>query len=62
MTLRASRNRVMLLHLSFWGVYLSFFLYQVSLYQRGEETDWARVFITAFTQVFFAALISYINY
>lgn len=53
---------MMLLHLSFWGVYLSFFLYQVSLYQRGEETDWARVFITAFTQVFFAALISYINY
>ncbi|GAB1445146.1 MAG: histidine kinase [Cyclobacteriaceae bacterium] len=62
MTLKDSRNRVLLLHLSFWSVYLSFFLYQVSFYQRGEEVDWNRVFITVFTQVFFAAVISYVNY
>jgi len=62
MTLTASRNRVLLLHLSFWSVYLSFFLYQVSSYQRGEELDWNRILITVFSQVFFAAAISYINY
>lgn len=58
----ANRNRVLLLHLSFWGVYLSFFLYQVSSYQRGEDLDWTRVLVTASTQVFFAAIISYVNY
>lgn len=62
MTLIASRNRVLLLHLSFWGVYLSFFLYQVSSYQRGQELDWNRVISIVSTQVVFAVIISYINY
>ncbi|HNP06046.1 MAG TPA: histidine kinase [Cyclobacteriaceae bacterium] len=62
MTLKASRQRVLLLHLSFWSVYLSFFLYQVSSYQRGEELEWNRILITVFTHVIFAAIISYINY
>jgi sensor histidine kinase YesM len=62
MTQIASRNRVLLLHLSFWGVYLSFFLYRVSSYQRGEELDWSRVITIATIQVIFAAIISYANY
>ncbi len=62
MTLKASRNRVLLLHLSFWSVYLSFFLYQVSSYQRGDEVDWNRVFTIVSVQVGFAAFISYLNY
>jgi len=62
MTLNASRNRVLLLHLSFWSVYLSFFLYQVSSYQRGDEVDWNRVFTIVSVQVGFAAIISYLNY
>lgn len=62
MTLKASRNRVLLLHLSFWSVYLSFFLYQVSSYQRGDEVDWNRVFTIVSVQVGFAAIISYLNY
>lgn len=57
-----NRNRVLLLHLSFWCVYLSFFVYQLSSYQRGRELDWGRVFTIAFIQVSFAALISYVNY
>ncbi|MFZ1806695.1 MAG: histidine kinase [Cyclobacteriaceae bacterium] len=62
MTLNASRNRVLLLHLSFWSVYLSFFLYQVSSYQRGDELDWNRVITIVSVQVGFAAIISYLNY
>lgn len=62
MTLKTSQSRVLLLHMSFWGVYLSFFLYRVSSYQRGEELDWSRVITIASIQVIFAAIISYANY
>ncbi|HCR55004.1 MAG TPA: sensor histidine kinase [Cytophagales bacterium] len=62
MTTKASHNRVLLLHLSFWGVYLSFFLYQVSSYQRGPEQDWNRIITIVSIQVIFAAIISYANY
>lgn len=62
MSAKANLNRVLLLHLSFWCVYLSFFVYQVSSYQRGPELDWARVLTIVSTQVTFAALISYFNY
>lgn len=48
--------------MSFWGVYLSFFLYQVSTYQRGDEVDWSRVATIAVLQITFAAIISYLNY
>ncbi|MEK6782574.1 MAG: histidine kinase [Bacteroidota bacterium] len=57
------RYRIVLLHLSFWCVYLSFFLYQVTSYHRGEEPrDWQRVLTVVIDQVGFAALISYLNY
>lgn len=54
------RYRVVLLHLSFWCVYLSFFLYQIT--SRGSEVDWQRVLIVVTNQVSFALLISYLNY
>ncbi len=38
-----NKNRVFLLHLSFWCVYLSFFLYQISRW----ELIWTRVLIVA---------------
>jgi two-component system, LytTR family, sensor histidine kinase AlgZ len=56
------RNRVVLLHLSFWCVYLSFFLYQLSSYRRGRELDLERVITIVIIQVVFALLVSYINY
>src|SRR5689334_9712987 len=56
------RYRVILLHLSFWCVYLSFFLYQVTSFQRGPEVDWQRVLTVVTNQVTFAVLISYLNY
>ena len=56
------RNRVLLLHLSFWCVYISFFFYQVSSYQRGPEFDWRHVFTIVSIQLTFALLIAYLNY
>lgn len=50
----------MLLHISFWCVYLSFFLYQIT--SRGSEVDWQRVLIVVTNQVTFALIISYLNY
>ena len=58
-----NRNRVILLHLSFWCVYLSFFVYQVSRYQqRGTEFDWGRLFTVAAINLTFTALVTYLNY
>lgn len=56
------RNRVVLLHLSFWCVYVSFFLYQISSYRKSRELDWERVITIAGIQVIFASICSYINY
>jgi two-component system, LytTR family, sensor histidine kinase AlgZ len=55
------RNRVVLMHLSFWCVYLSFFVYQVSSYQR-DQVDWFRVFKVVAIQFSFAMLLSYLSY
>lgn len=50
------------MHLSFWCVYLSFFIYQVSSYQRAEQVDWERVAKVVTIHASFAALLAYINY
>jgi len=55
------RRRVVLLHLSFWCVYVSFFLYQMTS-RRGREFVWDRVLVTAAIQVSFAMVAAYINY
>lgn len=55
-------RRVVLLHLSFWCVYLSFFVYQVSSSQREPEIDWLRVVTIVSIQLFFALIIGYLNY
>jgi len=56
------RNRVVLLHLSFWCVHASFFIYQVLSHQRGTDIDWATVGRVVGVQVGFAMLIGYANY
>lgn len=57
-----SRKQVVLLHLSFWCVYLSFFVYQVSRYQKGPDFDWKRLITVAAINLIFITLISYLNY
>lgn len=56
------RNRVLLLHLSFWCVYLSFNLYQISFFQRASGVDWGQLFTSATIQLIFTMLIAYLNY
>ena len=57
-----NRNRVVLLHISFWCVHLSFFLYQVLSHQRGADIDWETVVRVVGVQLLFALLIGYLNY
>jgi two-component system, LytTR family, sensor histidine kinase AlgZ len=57
------RHKTLLVHLLFWVVYASFFIYMISFPRRGEEEpDWDRVFRDGTFQVISMALISYINY
>jgi sensor histidine kinase YesM len=57
-----NRNRVALVHISFWCLYLSFFTYQVSLFARGPVIDWQRVLTVVSIHIFCAMLIGYLNY
>ena len=57
-----NRNRVVLLHLSFWCVHVSFFLYQVISHQRDADIHWGTVFSVVAVQALFAMLIGYLNY
>jgi two-component system sensor histidine kinase AlgZ len=56
------RNRVFLVHLSFWGVYLSFNLYQISVFQRDRGFDWGNLVTSTIVQLCFTVLIAYLNY
>src|ERR1700690_2448412 len=55
------RNRVFLLHFSFWCVYLSFFVYQITSFRR-RETELGDAFTQAGAMVAFNMLIAYLNY
>jgi hypothetical protein len=50
------------MHLSFWCVYLSFFIYQVSSRRQETDVDWSRVLTVVSIQVIFAMIIGYLNY
>ena len=54
-----NRHRVILMHLAFWCVYLSFFIYQLS---SRPEAEWSRVMKVVAVAVPFSMLISYLNY
>ncbi|MEJ7643865.1 MAG: histidine kinase [Chryseolinea sp.] len=55
------QRRVVLLHLSFWWVYISFFLYQIAS-RQGRDFEWDRVIIAASFQITFASIAAYVNY
>ena len=55
------RNRVFLLHLSFWCVYLSFMVYQISSHRR-REVELAEAFMHGIFHVAFNMLVAYMNY
>jgi two-component system, LytTR family, sensor histidine kinase AlgZ len=56
------RNRVLLVHISFWLVYMSFFFYQISNFRHGREIEWGRASMVGFFQLATTMLIAYLNY
>lgn len=56
------RYRVLLIHLSFWAVYLSFTLYQTSVFQQHKGVDWGELLFSRSIELFFTVLIVYLNY
>jgi len=55
------RHRIKLIHLSFWAVYFSFFLYQIS-FGRHKVANFGFAFRETTFHVTFVVLIAYINY
>lgn len=56
------RHRILLLHLSFWCVYFSFFFYQVQFPIRGQEVSFWDAFKNTSFEVLFMMLVVYLNY
>lgn len=56
------RNRVILLHLLFWCIYLSFNFYQINFYQQQRGYDWTRALNFTGVQFFFTIIMAYLNY
>lgn len=56
------RHRILLLHLSFWCVYFSFFFYQIRFPIRGQEVSFLDAFKNTSFEVIFMMLVVYLNY
>ena len=52
----------LLVHLSFWLVYISFFFYQISNFRHGRKTEWDKASLVGLTQLSITMLIAYLNY
>lgn len=56
------RNRVVLVHISFWCVYLTFFFYTISNFRHGRDIDWGKATANGFVQLLVTMAIAYLNY
>ena len=56
------KHRLFFFHLSFWLVYISFFLYEIGPRHPNEKIDWERIFLVASSHIFFTTTITYFNY
>jgi two-component system, LytTR family, sensor histidine kinase AlgZ len=55
-------KRILIMHLSFWCLYFSFFFYQITFFRHREDFNLSRSFIDAACHILFMGLISYLNY
>ncbi len=55
-------HKTWLLHIAFWCVYASFFLFQISHSRGGQEVDWNRVFKDFGFHFLMTPVICYLNY
>ncbi len=56
------RHRILVLHVSFWCVYFSFFFYQIGFSRRDDDVDLWRAFHNTVSHVSFVACAAYLNY
>jgi two-component system, LytTR family, sensor histidine kinase AlgZ len=56
------RNRVFLLHLLFWCIYLTFNIYQASFFSQHRGYDWSRGLMFTGIQFAFTFTVAYLNY
>jgi len=56
------RHRILVLHLSFWCVYFSFFFYQIGFSRRDDDVNLMRAFQNTVSHVCFVASAAYLNY
>lgn len=56
------RNKIFILHASFWCVYFSFFYYQISFSRNGKVRDFTDLIGDAGFQVLSMMFIAYLNY
>lgn len=57
------KNKNLWLHISFWSVFLSFNVYQISVFQRRMDTvEWQTGLLLTASQMFFVMAIAYFNY
>jgi hypothetical protein len=55
-------KRILIMHISFWCIYLSFFIFQIIRFQRGDVIDWSHIIKVAAINLIFTMLIAYFNY
>lgn len=56
------QNRLIILHASFWAVYITFFVYVRSSFQQAPDINWPRIFTIAAIHIFPAMILSYVTY
>lgn len=56
------RKREILIHTTFWAVYLSFIITHITSYQTGPQIHWDRVLLASLISVLYLIVLSYLNY
>ncbi len=57
-----NKSRIVWVHLFFWAMYFSFFLYQITFGHRNDDDNFGQSFLDATEHVGLQALIAYFNY
>src|SRR5580692_8634733 len=62
MVMTLHRKREILIHTTFWAVYLSFIITHITSYQTGPQIHWGRVLLSALISMSYLVVLSYLNY
>jgi two-component system, LytTR family, sensor histidine kinase AlgZ len=62
MPMTLHRKREILIHTTFWAVYLSFIITHITSYQTGPHIHWGRVLLAALISMSYLIVLSYLNY